>query len=121
MALAICPKCSVCCQSRPGTIDTAGACWQVCFAFGRWFLAGNVQGTASAEALSAQQAEGLRHILTDLGPAFVKIGQVQIGALWLLISFTRSSPFGGRQRNFFSSIPLRVLHPFVLSQLKSKA
>ena len=49
---------------------------QVCFAFGRWFLAGRVQGIATAEALSAQQAEGLRHILTDLGPAFVKIGQV---------------------------------------------
>ena len=57
------------------------SCWQVCFAFGRWFLAGKVQGTASVEALSAQQAEGLRHILTDLGPAFVKIGQVTAGAV----------------------------------------
>lgn len=51
---------------------------EVCLTFGRWFLGGKIQGTATTEALSAHQAERLRCILTDLGPAFVKIGQVSL-------------------------------------------
>ena len=74
-----------------------------------------MQGTASAEALSAQQAEGLRHILTDLGPAFVKIGQVKprcsLGKL-LAASFAgRSGPFRQRQHSPSSSIRLLPSHP----------
>jgi hypothetical protein len=51
---------------------------QIAGAFGAWFLRGKLQSQRQgvADSVARYQAEQLRHILTRLGPAFVKIGQV---------------------------------------------
>ncbi|KAK9810297.1 hypothetical protein WJX72_008275 [[Myrmecia] bisecta] len=48
---------------------------QIGAAFSRWLLQSRLQKDSRSDRLTGQQAETLRQILTDLGPAFVKIGQ----------------------------------------------
>lgn len=66
-------------KRRPVAVVQRGM--QIAGAFGAWFLRGRVQAarTAVPDAVALRQAEQLRHILTRLGPAFVKIGQVSTG------------------------------------------
>eukprot|EP00887_Chlorella_sp_A99_P007885 scaffold20.g7885.t1 len=64
------------------TPSANAAYWQtrpIGAALGDWYLHGRVglRG-ASAQELTDARADKLRHTLTDLGPAFVKIGQDQI-------------------------------------------
>ena len=63
-------------QRRPVAVVQRGM--QIAGAFGVWFLRGKLQSQrfGAADSNARLQAEQLRHILTRLGPAFVKIGQV---------------------------------------------
>lgn len=63
-------------QRRPVAVVQRGI--QIAGAFGAWFVRGKLQQGRHAlpDAAARVQAENLRHILTRLGPAFVKIGQV---------------------------------------------
>ena len=64
-------------RRRPVAVVQRGA--QIAGAFGVWYLRGKLAGRErgmAAPLLPSLQAERLRHILTRLGPAFVKIGQV---------------------------------------------
>ena len=63
-------------QRRPVAVVQRGM--QIAGAFGVWFVRGKLQSQrfGAADSAARFQAEQLRHILTRLGPAFVKIGQV---------------------------------------------
>lgn len=64
-------------KRRPVAVVQRGV--QIASAFGAWYLRGKLQGSQQATERARQlvQAAQLRHILTRLGPAFVKIGQVR--------------------------------------------
>ena len=65
-------------QRRPVAVVSRAI--QIGAAFGGWFVAGRLRLSADPERVAAatlRQAEHLRDILTRLGPAFVKIGQVR--------------------------------------------
>ncbi len=62
-------------ERRPVAVVQRGV--QIASAFGIWYLRGQLQrAPPPGRSLPSLQAERLRHILTHLGPAFVKIGQV---------------------------------------------
>lgn len=63
-------------RRRPVAVVQRGI--QIASAFGIWYVRGKLAGSQAAteRTRSLAQAEQLRHILTRLGPAFVKIGQV---------------------------------------------
>lgn len=61
-------------QTRP--VAVVRRTMQISAALGSWLMEGRLTNRgASAQALTDIQADKLRHLLTELGPAFVKIGQ----------------------------------------------
>ena len=62
-------------SSRPGAV--ASRTIQISAALGDWLLHGwlGARRGASPQQITEQRADKLRRLLTDLGPAFVKIGQ----------------------------------------------
>lgn len=64
-------------QRRPVAVVSRAI--EIGAAFGTWFVTGRLPHSddpRAAAAATQRQAERLRHVLTQLGPAFVKIGQV---------------------------------------------
>lgn len=65
-------------QRRP--VSVVSRAMRIATVFGGWVVAGKLQLGSHPDAVAAashRQAERMRDILTALGPAFVKIGQVQ--------------------------------------------
>ena len=81
-------------QRRPVAVVQRGM--QIAGAFGVWFLRGKLQSQrlGAADTAARFQAEQLRHILTRLGPAFVKIGQVSDRSCGSRSSAPRSACIG---------------------------
>lgn len=68
-------------STRPVAVMTRGV--QIAAALGSWFMEGRVTNRgATAQGLTDIRADKLRTLLTDLGPAFVKIGQA-VSSRWV--------------------------------------
>lgn len=101
-------------QRRPVAVVQRGM--QIAGAFGVWFLRGKLQSQRleAADSKARFQAEQLRHILTRLGPAFVKIGQVSGRSCSSRSSANTTSMRGGAQVQDVQRQCSRNPHPVVL-------
>ena len=91
-------------STRPVAVVTRTL--QISAALGSWLMEGRITNRgASAQALTDARADKLRRLLTDLGPAFVKIGQA-ISSRWVLGGAPRGA--AGRVPAALCLLPHRV-------------